>query len=80
MEKRILEIRNCLDGHNVHHYFDGAFPDANRPLEYFRFVVEVITFDVCQHISKLDFVKEIRLVHSKIINRMFLEVATTNEY
>ena len=52
MEKRILEIRNCLDGHNVHHYFDGAFPDANLPLEYFRFVVEVITFDVCLHISK----------------------------
>lgn len=79
MEKRILEIRNCLGGHNVHHYFDGAFQDANRPLEYFRFVVEVITFDVCLHISKLEFVKEIRLVHSNIINRMFLEITTTNE-
>lgn len=79
MEKRILEIRNCLDGHNVHHYFDGTFQDANRPLEYYRFSVQVITFDVCEHISRLDYVKGIRIVHSDIINQMLLEITTTNE-
>lgn len=79
MEKRILEIRNCLDGHNVHHYFDGTFQDTNRPLEYYRFSVQVITFDVCEHISRLDYVKGIRIVHNGTINQMFLEITTTNE-
>lgn len=79
MEKRILEIRNCLDRHNIHHYFDGSFDDANRPLTYYRISLECISFEVCQHISELDYVKEIRIMHSSVINQMFLEVATTNE-
>lgn len=79
MEKRILEIRNCLDRHNVHHFFDGTFEDVNRPLEYYRFAVQVISFEVCRHISEIDYVKEIRLVHNGTINQMFLEVTTINE-
>lgn len=79
MEKIILEIRLLLDRHNIHHYFDGTFEDANRPLTYYRFAVQVITFDVCQRISELDSVKGIRLVHNSTINQMFLEVTTTNE-
>lgn len=79
MEKIILEIRLLLDRHNIHHYFDGTFKDANRPLEYYRFAVQIITFDVCQRISELDYVKGIRLVHNSTINQMFLEVTTTNE-
>lgn len=79
MEKIILEIRILLDRHNIHHYFDGTFEDVNRPLTYYRFAVQVITLDVCQRISELDYVKGIRLVHNSTINQMFLEVTTTNE-
>ena len=79
MEKRILEIRKCLDRHNVHHYFEGSLQDANRPLEYYRFAVQVISFEACRHISELDFVKDVRLMHSSIINQMFLEITITNE-
>ncbi|MBR5823035.1 MAG: hypothetical protein IKY67_02700 [Paludibacteraceae bacterium] len=79
MEERTLEIRNCLDGHNVHHYLDGAFQDASRPLEYHRFAVEAITFEVCQHISRLVFVRDIRLVHNSLLNQMLLEVTTIIE-
>ena len=79
MKEIILEIRILLDRHNIHHYFDGTFEDVNRPLTYYRFAVQVITFDVCQRISELDYVKGIRFVHNGTIKQMFLEVTTTNE-
>lgn len=79
MEKIIFEIRTLLDRHNIHHYFDGTFEDVNKPLKYYRIAVQVISFEVCQRISELDCVKEIRLVHNGTINQMFLEVTTINE-
>lgn len=79
MEKRNFEIRLLLDRHNIHHYFDGTFEDVNRPLIYYRFAVQVISFDVCQRISELDYVKGIRLVHNSTINQMYLEITAVNE-
>ena len=79
MEKIIFEIRNLLDRHSVHHYFDGTLQDVNRPLTYYRFAVQVLPFDVCKRISELEYVKGILIVHNGTLNQMFLEVTTTNE-